>query len=129
MTNFITTFKAKAHSKSITAADMIALCIYKTMKAKSEDKAVILKHFLKKAFSAGKMCGHRLYPYQAITNAMYGFNSQIRPGKRYQIDGTWKDTRGYVLSMEIDEVLEFSDEQAQFRELAAMITPDFVRVL
>jgi len=128
MTNFITTFKAKAHSKSITAADMIALCIYKTMKAKSEDKAVILKHFLKKAFSAGKMCGHRLYPYQAITNAMYGFDWQLRPGKRYQIDGTWKEVSGFVLGTEVTNVLS-DDELLTFRELAAMITPDFVRVL
>lgn len=128
MTNFITTFKAKAHSKSITAADMIALCIYKTVKVKSEDKPTILKHFLTKAFTAGKVCAHRQYPYQTITNTMYYFNGQLRAGKRYQIDGTWKDVPGYVLGTEVTNVLS-EDELLTFRELAAMITPDFVRVL
>lgn len=128
MTNFITTFKAKAYSKNITAADHIALCIYKTIKAKSEDKTTILKHFLKKSFSYGSMNGSRLYPYHAITLAMYYLNSEIRAGKRWTPTG-WIETRGKVLDVEIDEVLDFPEEQAKFREIAALITPDFVRVL
>lgn len=127
MTNFITTFKAKAHSKSLTAADMIALCIYKTIKAKSEDKAVILKHFLKKSFSAASMNGSRLYPYHAITLAMYYLNHQIKSGKKWGAEG-WYETQGRLLNVEIGEILT-EEEQVQFRELAAMIEPAFVKAL
>ena len=127
MTNFIDTFKAKAHSKNLTAADMIALCIYKTVKAKSEDKPTILKHFLTKSFSAAKVCAHRQYPYQTITNMMYGLNSQLRAGKRWSPDG-WKETQGFVLDTEVTNVLS-EDELLTFRELARMIDPAFVRNL
>lgn len=127
MTNFITTFKAKANSKSITAADMVALCIYKTIKAKSEDKAVILKHFLKKSFSAGRVCSHRPYPYFTITNTIYYLNNQIRSGKKWGAEG-WYETQGKLLDVEINELLT-EEEQVLFRELAAMIEPGFVRAL
>ena len=127
MTKFIKTFKAKAHSKTLTCADMIALCIYRTVKAKSEDKVTILKHFLKKSFTAGKMWGHRLYPYQTITNTMYSFNGQLRAGRRWYPDG-WKDVNGFVLGIDVTELLT-DEELSQFRELAAMIDPGFVRNL
>ena len=127
MTNFIETFKAKAHSKTLTCADMIALCIYRTAKAKSEDKVTILKHFLKKSFTAGKVCAHRQYPYQAITNAMYGFSHQLRGGRKW-IDGEWKVTNGFVLGVDVMEILT-DEELLTFRELAAMIDKDFVRNL
>lgn len=127
MTNFINTFKAKAHSKNLTCADMIALCIYRTVKAKSEDKTAILTHFLTKSFSAGKVCAHRQYPYQSIINAMYGFNHRLRGGRIWMNDG-WKQTTGMVLGVEVTEILT-EEELLMFRELAAMITPDFVRGL
>lgn len=127
MTNFIETFKTKAHSKNLIVQDMIALCIYRTIKAKSEDKETILKHFLKKAFTAGAVCAHRQYPYQAITNGMYGFNHKLRGG-RIWIEGVWKQTTGYVLGVEVTEILT-EEELLKFRELAAMIEPEFVRNL
>ena len=127
MTNFIETFKAKAHSKNLTCADMIALCIYRTVKAKSEDKTAILTHFLKKSFTAGKVCAHRQYPYQSITNAMYGFNGQLRAGRRWYAAG-WKEVNGFVLGVDVSEIMT-EEELLKFRELAAMITPDFVRGL
>lgn len=124
MTTFIETFKAKAHSKTITASDIIALCIYKTVKAKSEDKVTILKHFLKKAFSAGRVCSHRPYPYYTIINTMYYLNRQRLPGKRWGPDG-WTETNGYVLSVEINEILT-EEEQTAFNEIARMIDSEFV---
>lgn len=127
MTTFIETFKAKAHSKTLTVQDMIALCIYKTVKAKSEDKPTILTHFLKKAFTAGKVCAHRQYPYQTITNAMYYFNGQLRAGKRWGADG-WYETNGLVLGVDITEILT-EEEIVAFRELAGSMTPDYVRNL
>lgn len=127
MTNFITTFKAKAHSKNLTAADMIALCIYKTVKAKSEDKAAILNYFLKKSFNAGHIRPDRIYPYQAITNAMYYLNGQLRAGKRWSENG-WIDTKGKLLGEEITNLLT-EEEIVLFRELASSITPDYVRNL
>ena len=127
MTNFINTFKAKAHSKNLTCADMIALCIYRTVKAKSEDKETILKHFLKKSFTAGKVCDHRQYPYQSIINAMYGFNGGLRGG-RIWINGNWNMSKGIVLGVKVTEVLT-EEELLKFRELAAMITANFVKAL
>ena len=127
MINFIDTFKAKAHSKTLTAADMIALCIYKTVKAKSEDKTTILTHFLKKAFTPGKVRPDRQYPYQAITNAMYYFNGQLRAGKRWGADG-WYETEGKLLGEEITDLLT-PEEITLFRELASSIEPDYVRNL
>jgi hypothetical protein len=127
MTNFITTFKAKAHSKNLTAADMIALCIYRTVKAKSEDKATVLNYFLKKAFSAGHIRPDRLYPYQAITNAMYDLNSQLRVGKVWTSNG-WIESKGRVLGEDITTLLS-EEENILFRELACSINPDYVRNL
>jgi len=125
MTNFITAFKAKAHSKSITAADMIALCIYKTMKAKSEDKATILKHFLTKTFTGGKVCAHRQYPYQSITNNLWYLN--LGPCRRW--DGTkFVETSGTVLGVPMDEMFD-ETEIEQLREIRKMIDPAFVRNL
>lgn len=127
MTNFITTFKTKAHSKNLTAADMIALCIYKTIKAKSEDKATILKHMLRKSFSAGRVCAHRPYPFFTITNTMCYLNGQLRSGKRWGPEG-WFETQGMVLGIEVIEILT-EEELIQFRELASMIESGFVRGL
>jgi hypothetical protein len=127
MTNFITTFKAKAHSKNLTAVDMIALCIYKTIKAKSEDKATILTHFLKKSFTPGKVRPDRQYPYQAITNAMYYFNGQLRAGKKWGAKG-WYETEGQLLGKEITDLLS-PEEITLFRELASSIEPGYVKAL
>ena len=127
MKNFKTIFKTKAQAKDLTSADMLALCIYRTIKAKSEDKAEILKHFLKKSFSAASMNGSRLYPYHAITLAMYYLNHQIKSGKKWGPEG-WYETQGRLLNVEIDEILT-EEEQVQFRELATMIEPAFVKAL
>jgi hypothetical protein len=127
MTKFITTFKAKAHSKTLTAADMIALCVYKTVKAKSEDKATILTYFLKKSFSPGKIRPDRQYPYQAITNSMYYFNGQLRAGKKWTANG-WIESNGEILGVDITTLLT-EEEVVQFREIASSINPDYVRNL
>lgn len=119
MTNFINTFKAKAHSKTLTATDIVALCIYKAVRAKSDDKVTILNHFLKKSFTAGKVRPHRPYPYHAITHAMYYLNGQIRAGKRWSIEG-WYDTNGKLLGKEITDLLT-PEEEKTFRDLAAVI--------
>jgi hypothetical protein len=128
MTNFTNTFKAKAHSKSLTSSDMLALCIYRTVKAKSEDKTAILTHFLKKSFTAGKVCAHRQYPYQSITLAMYYLNGQLRTGKRWSPDG-WYETNGKILGEEITDLLTEEEEKA-FREVATIVfDSNFVKAL
>lgn len=127
MTKFIETFKAKAHSKNLTAADMIALCIYKTITAKSEGKATILKHFLRKTFTAGSIRPDRQYPYQAITNAMYYFNGRLRAGKKWTANG-WIESNGEILGVDITTLLT-EEEIVLLRELASSITPDYVRNL
>jgi len=123
MTTFIETFKTKAKNKNITAADIIALCIYKTMKAKSEDKATILKHFLTKSFTAGKVCAHRQYPYQAIVNN----KPNLSPGRRWD-DSKFIITSGKALGVELDTILN-AKQIEQLREINNLITPDFVRNL
>jgi hypothetical protein len=44
------------------------------------------------------------------------------------MDNAWKQTSGIVLGVEVTEVLT-EEELLKFRELAAMITPDFVKGL
>jgi len=123
MTIFIETFKTKAKNKNITAADIIALCIYKTMKAKSEDKAIILKYYLTKSFTPGKICAHRQYPYQAIVNN----RPNLSPGRKW--DGSkFIVTSGTSLGVELDTILN-TEEIAQLRAIRELITPDFVRNL
>jgi hypothetical protein len=125
MTTFIKTFKTKAKNKNITAADIIALCIYKTMKAKSKDKATILKHFLTKSFTPGKVCAHRQYPYQAIINNQWSMN--FGPGRRW--DGTkYIVTSGTALGVDLDKMLD-ANEIEQLRAIRELITPDFVKGL
>ena len=129
MKNFINTFKAKAHSKELTCADMIALCIYRTMKAKSEDKSIILTHFLKKTFTAGKVCAHRQWPYQTISLTMYYLNSDLRPRRRWTPDGFRHKTNGKLLGEEITDLLTEEEEKA-FRELATIVfDSNFVKAL
>ena len=54
MKNFKDAWAKKAQAKSITASNMIELCILKAMNAKSENKEELTKIFLKKAFSPYK---------------------------------------------------------------------------
>ena len=127
MTNFITTFKGKAHNKNLTAADMLALCIYKTINAKSEDKATILTHFLKKTFTPGSVRSDRPYPYHAISNAVYYLNGHLRAGKRWGDNG-WYETNGKLLGEEVTDLLA-EEKIVLFRELTGSIVPDYVRNL
>lgn len=121
MNNFKNTFKTKAQNKSLTSADMLALCIYRTIKAKSEDKAVILDYFIKKTFSAGAFRSDRPYPYHAVSNAWYYLNYQSRPGKRWNTEkNAYDTTNGNLLGVKIDELLE-ENEVIMFRELLATV--------
>ena len=125
MTTFITTFKTKAKNKNISAADIIALCVYKTMMAKSQDKPTILKHFLTKSFTPGKVCAHRQYPYQCITNNLYGMN--FGPCRKW--DGEkYVMTSGSVLGIELDTMFD-ETEIVKLREIFKLINPGFVRNL
>jgi len=123
MTDFITTFKAKAKSKNLTAADMIALCIYKTVKAKSEDKVSVLKYYLTKAFTAGKVCAHRQYPYQAIT-----LWTPIYEPRRSWDGEKYVMVHRNILGVPMDKLLSDS-EINQMREVLDLINLSFVRNL
>jgi len=54
MDKFITQFKEKAHNKALTKTDMATLCVYKTIKAKSEHKIEVAQYYFRKAFSSTK---------------------------------------------------------------------------
>lgn len=127
MHKFIETFKTKANNKSITAGDMIALCIFRAMKDRSsltyEER---LKYHLKRAFSAGKVAPHRQYPYQAIIDNLYQLNG-VMPGRRW--DGSkFVETKGTILNQSIDTIFD-EEEIETFRSIFKMITRDFVRNL
>ena len=66
MNKFIEQFKDRARKKELTGADMISHCLYKTVKAKSENKLEILKYFLSKSFTPRKSGD-----YQGFWNARY----------------------------------------------------------
>ena len=119
MTTFTETFKAKAKAKTLTSADMLALCIYRTVKAKSEDKAEVLDYFIKKAFTPGAVCSHRPYPYHAVTNSHYYLNNQSRPGRRWTGE-KFELTDGTVLGVSIKELFD-DNEVIMFRELLATV--------
>lgn len=121
MTNFKEVFKAKAKAKTLTSADMLALCIYRTIKAKSENKAVILDFFIKKAFSPGAVRSDRPYPYHGVTQAQWYLNAQARQGKRWNTESnSFVQTNGTVLGVDIREMFEDSEE-VMFRELLASV--------
>lgn len=128
MTNFIETFKAKAKNKNLSSADMLALCIYKTIMAKNEDKAIILKYYLKKSFSAGKVCQHRTHSYQAISESVYYLNMSIRAGRKYTVEGVWKEHKGTLLGVDIGDILD-AEHEALFRQIVTTIDPVFVKAL
>lgn len=110
MTNFIKQFKSKANSKNLTSSDMVALCIYKTMCAKSENKEEILKYFLDKAFTP-----HSINRYGARKKAIKYLYSDLKPGKRWNANKGWYQTSGELLNIEISELL--GDDEQAFREL------------
>jgi hypothetical protein len=119
MKNFKTTFKTKAKAKNLTSADMLALCIYRTIKAKSEDKAVILDYFIKKAYTAGSIRSDRPYPYHAVSNAWFYLSRQSRPGRKWTGE-KFEETKGTVLGESIDELFD-ENEVIMFRELLATV--------
>jgi hypothetical protein len=119
MKNFKTIFKTKAQAKALTSADMLALCIYRTIKAKSEDKAVILDYFIKKAFTAGAVRSDRPYPYHAVSNAQYTLKRQSRPGRKWTGE-KFEQTSGNVLGEPINELFD-ENEVIMFRELLATV--------
>lgn len=121
MTNFKEVFKAKAKAKTLTSADMLALCIFRTIKAKSEDKAVILDFFIKKAFSPGAVRSDRPYPLHSVTQAQWYLNNQARQGKRWNTEtNSFVQTNGTVLGVDIREMFE-DTEEVMFRELLASV--------
>jgi hypothetical protein len=63
MKDFRTQWKNLAHTKSITATDMIDLCILRAMRSK-HDTEEVLKHLLHKAFSPRNYDSN---PYRAIS--------------------------------------------------------------
>lgn len=109
MTTFIDIFKAKARTKTNTAQDMFALCVYKTMKAKSDDKKTVLYGILRRAFTPGKVCQHRRNPYQTVNQIYTRLNYNLRSGK--------------ILNVNIGTI--FTEEEAvKFREIFDMYKGD-----
>lgn len=64
MDKFISNFKTAANKKNLHVQDMVAYVVYKTIKAKSENKEVILDHLLARSFTP-----HKRFEYDALLRA------------------------------------------------------------
>lgn len=115
MTKFIQEFKKLAHDKSLTSSHMLALCFYKTIKAKSENKTEILNYFIKKAFTP-KGGQH----WWGVQNAHRGLSWMISPRTTRAEDGTICRKR-FILGLDFDEVLTISESE-MFADLLARTT-------
>lgn len=121
MADFITEFKKKAQSKTLTRADMLARCIYKAINAKSEDKITVLHALVQKAFTAGSVRPDRKYPYQAVDLAAYDLAWDMRG--RYVFDtktSTQKKGPGKIIGIEISELLSEEDLD-KFKEMCKIV--------
>lgn len=78
MTKFIEVWKNKAKNKDISAKDTVAYCILRTIVAKSESKEEVLKYYLGRAFSAGRIAQHRRHQYSAVHNAAHDVESDLK---------------------------------------------------
>ena len=122
MTNFIETFKNKAKNKTLTSADMIAHRIYKTVKAKSKNKEVILNALIKKAFTAGAMNGSRTHPYQAVDISVSNLVKLVFERKRWDSEvNKFVMKPGTLLDQDITKILS-EDEISSFNELISHIS-------
>lgn len=115
MKNFITEFKNKARNKDLTSADMFALCVFKAIKSKKENKLEILNYLIHKTFSPGKVCDHRYHPYQAVIQAHNSVRHRLCPGFQW-VNGGLKRGNGFVLGVPKEEILS-SDELEEFAKL------------
>lgn len=70
-------WKEKARNKNINRRDVVAYCILRAVNAKSENKEEILKYFLLRSFSPGKVCSHRPTPYHALELAVQELNREV----------------------------------------------------
>lgn len=68
MDKFITQFKEKARAKNVTSSDMVALFLYKAIKAKPENKKEIFEYFISRGFSPRKS-GFNVCPWDGLRYA------------------------------------------------------------
>lgn len=101
MTKFITEFKTKAHNKNLTSEDMLMLCAYRAIKAKSPNKKEIFQYFARKAFSP-KQGIH----WTGLIEARKWLTIEIQPRFQRDLEGNLFKSRflwGNLLSEYLDE--------------------------
>jgi hypothetical protein len=69
-------WKNKAHTKTITRADMVAYCALRALKAENTSEA--FEFLVKKAFTPGKVMPHRPTPYHAIYVATEELHRELK---------------------------------------------------
>lgn len=99
MKDFIKIWKEKAHNKSIECHDVVAYCVLKTIKAKSENKKEILEYFLNKCFSPHKQNGY----------------DKLRRGARTV--GSKMLWNKMILDYPIEDIIDNEEEKELFEEL------------
>lgn len=109
--NFVEYFKNTANAKQLTSAHMFALCVYKTVRAKSENKKEILDYFIKRTFTAGAVKAHRNHPYQAAIAAHEQLNGWTRPTRVWIKNEGFKEFQSYFFGYELTELM--SEEEAE----------------
>lgn len=115
MTKFITEFKAKAQNKNLSSADMLALCVYRTVKAKSPEKKAVLNYYVKKTFTPSKSRQWDCVKRARITLARLVSSKYTRT-----IDGTLTKVKS-LLGIELSELF-IAQEEELFMELLTALT-------
>lgn len=110
MQTFIEQFKTKARNKNLTRADMFSLCVYKAVRAKSENKKAVLYGLLRKAFTPGEVCAHRPHPYWTVRLVEAEIRYELRSGYKYDPESKkFVDQGGSMLGIKLDQL--FTEEE------------------
>ena len=105
MNDFIKNFKNKAHNKDLTSSDMLALCLYRAIKAKSPEKTAIAKHFMFKSFSPNKSG-----EYRGLNKAARNLHNRSARLTKNAETGKYEYTYN-IMGFPLSEV--FSEEESQ----------------
>jgi hypothetical protein len=104
MKNFNEFWKNKAENKNISASDMVAYHILRTIAAKSESKEEVLKYYLGRAFTPALPSAHRKHPFQALHDAAW-------------LVEVWLRNRQEIMGQPLLNFLETNEEIELFSKL------------
>lgn len=86
MNSFRHQFKTLAREKRLEGVDMLTLCLYKAVRAETEDRASYYKDLLRETFARAEVEDHRPHPYWAVKLAIKRFQWLSGSGWKF-VDG------------------------------------------